>query len=165
MSMVEKEVPVGTFDNMVLGPNGALYEKERMSIAEATAGTPLLDDLARFKRTRDLCGISASTYMILLQIMEFKHGEPGKVVLEITQPEKMSEFISRFSLESYRDANRTLERLLSDTDYLFQVGEEYKRDKSAKKKHKIRDGFLEYFPLYIALTVGIFVVLLLVLSA
>ena len=40
--MIEKEVPVGTFDNMVLGPNGALYEKERMTVAEEAVGFLLL---------------------------------------------------------------------------------------------------------------------------
>lgn len=97
-------------------------------------------------------------------MMEYKHGQIGRLILGIKKPQRMQEFISPFYLKSYEEANATLEKLLSDTDYFNQVLEEYGRHIKAGKKDRSGNSFWEPLSFFIAALVIVFAIAIIIVA-
>lgn len=149
---------------MVVGRDGLFLEKKYRSLTEIALGAPLLYDIEKLRESREICGISASTFLLLSDIMEYKHGQIGRLILGINRPERMREFISPFYLKSYEEANATLEKLLSDTDYFNQVLGEYGRHIKAEKKDRSGNSFWEPLSFFIAALVIVFAIAIIIVA-
>ena len=149
---------------MVLGMNGLFLEKKQKSLAEIASGSPLFYDIETLRYSREICGISVSTFVLLSDMMEFKHGQIGRLILGIKKPQRMQEFISPFYLKSYEEANATLEKLLSDTDYFNQVLGEYGKHVKAEKKDRSGSNFWEPLSFFIAALVIVFAIAIIIVA-
>lgn len=164
MAKKPNQIPLRTLNNMVLGKDGLFLEKKYKSLTEIAFGAPLLYDLEKLRESREICGISASTFLLLSDMMEYKHGQIGRLILAINRPHRMREFISPFYLKSYEEANATLARLLSDSDYFDQVLEEYGRHINAEKKDRSGSNFWEHLSFFIAALVIVFAIAIIIVA-